>query len=152
MKLSNYLLKIENFNYENQINWYFNDSLIKDYRIAQLYPFNSGKFYAEIIDTNYCKNYSDTIEIKPDFFIFSPILFPNPATEFIDLSFFTNIESKIIINLYSILGSFYNNYEFVSNKGVNTFRIDIRELSIGVYFLKIKFNKQDKVLMFVKNK
>jgi len=152
LKLSNYLLKIENFNYENQINWFFNDSLIKDYHIAQLYPFISGKYYAEIIDTNYCKNYSDTIEINSDFFIFSPILFPNPADEYINLSFFTNIESSINIDLYSIFGSYYNNYEFISNRGVNTFIIDIRELSIGVYFLKIKFNKQDKVLMFVKNK
>jgi len=152
LKLSNYLLKIENFNYENHINWYFNDSLIKDYHIAQLYPFKSGKYYAEIIDTNYCKSYSDTIEIKSDFFIFSPIIFPNPADDYLNLSFFTNLESNIDISIHSLLGGFYNFYKFKSILGLNTFRIDIRELSIGVYFLEIKFNKQDKVLMFVKNK
>ncbi|WP_146191771.1 T9SS type A sorting domain-containing protein [Algibacter marinivivus] len=62
-------------------------------------------------------------------------MFPNPASEFIELNFDKTINKTIKINIYNIQGK--NVYSKVSEDINKSLKIDVFQFSKGVYFLKV---------------
>jgi hypothetical protein len=87
--------------------WYANDTLIADASGNRCYAFAPGQYYVIVQDANYCKNSSDTLEIR---FESSPVanmqvrLAPNPTNELLTLELNLLEESQFEITIYNTLG------------------------------------------------
>jgi len=149
-EFKNYLLQIKNYFQGNLYLWYHNDSLINPILTDRHYPMYGGNYYLKLIDTNYCTSFSDTITVSSEQLIFNPVLYPNPSDNFINISYYTTDKSQIKIAIYSYLGLMAGEYEFNTFTGLNANTIDVSSLSQGIYFLEINFNRQKKVIKFVK--
>ncbi|MDD2636017.1 MAG: T9SS type A sorting domain-containing protein [Bacteroidales bacterium] len=71
-------------------------------------------------------------------------IFPNPATDFINLSFINehHIEAPLIIYVYNSSGILVHQQEFYSNPNYNEWKIDLpSHLKNGTYFMHVKLGK-----------
>ena len=65
-------------------------------------------------------------------------IFPNPATEYIEINFFTKQKGNITVNCFDASGKKVLTREFVCN-GVDLItRIPITQLSQGIYFVHVE--------------
>jgi hypothetical protein len=134
-------------NYFETYQWYKNTLTISG---ANDYFYNanySGNFFVEVVDTNGCVGYSDTIyvtitninEIDENNTI---KIYPNPAKDFITIENSDIILSKI--EVLDLSGKVILKQEDNSNK----ITIDISNLEKGTYFIKI--NEFKEPIKFVK--
>ena len=103
-----------------------------DYTLRQ--GFIQPNVLAKIMDTNIPLN-------------LNAIVYPNPFTENISLSFDENIIGEVTVSLYDMLGRmlFVNNYE--ANKSIN---ITLKDLSIAHYILKVSANNKQFIKKIIK--
>lgn len=89
----------------------------------------------------FCNNYLTSIQ-NNDFTVNKVSIYPNPATEniFIELSQYADIE---IVNIH---GQIIESLKTVSSKT----RLDISDLSKGLYYIKVKTGKEITVKKFMK--
>lgn len=88
-----------------------------------------ASFTLNVLDPN-------TISIDESDFSSSRI-FPNPATEFIQIEIDVNSTGNLNIELISLNGSIVNSTSGEVKSGLNTFEIDVRDVVSGIYFIKI---------------
>ena len=69
--------------------------------------------------------------------IASSKIFPNPASDFIKIEFDANTTGKVNIELLSLNGAVLNSVSSNANSGLNTLEIDLRDVTAGIYFIKI---------------
>jgi hypothetical protein len=135
-------------NYFETYQWYKNTLTISG---ANDYFYNanySGNYFVEVVDTNGCVGYSDTIyvtitnvnEIDDNNTI---KIYPNPAKDFITIENSDIILSKI--EVLDLSGKIMLKQEDNSNK----ITIDISNLEKGTYFIKINDFKEN--IKFVKD-
>ncbi|MEL6660520.1 MAG: T9SS type A sorting domain-containing protein [Bacteroidota bacterium] len=68
-------------------------------------------------------------------------IFPNPASDWINLHLLVEETGEVVVSLFSSQGQLiYNQTETVQANGVFRKKIDINELVAGVYFLKVEVN------------
>lgn len=76
--------------------------------------------------------------------------YPNPSEQILNVSYQSPVVKEITVQLAAIDGKVIDERNIVlpANKGV--FRIDIKSLSTGTYFLQIKAEQYQKTISFVK--
>jgi hypothetical protein len=74
-------------------------------------------------------------------------IFPNPASEYINIVYECDLEKDLTIELFNTLGVLIKSYRF---HGTNTHSIDIRDLSGGYYIARITDGVLQKTLPFIK--
>jgi len=75
-------------------------------------------------------------------------LYPNPATQYIELFAPDNFGPVISLKVYTISGELCNQKGFSKNSG--TLRFDISQLKNGIYFMEVSAGNQRNVLKFIK--
>ncbi|MEP7264363.1 MAG: T9SS type A sorting domain-containing protein [Bacteroidota bacterium] len=134
--------------------WFKNDTLLTSMTNEDtLYITTDGKYQCSIIDPNaQCPLDSTTSVLEYDCSAsgveekdqeLSWSIFPNPATESITVKFTNNI-LKEQIEIYSVTGSLIKEI-----KASETTEINITDLPNGLYFIRLKNNKQTP-LKFIK--
>ena len=88
-----------------------------------------ASFTLSVLDPN-------TISIDESDFSTSRI-FPNPASEFIQIEINANAIGNINIELISLNGSIVNSISNDVHSGLNTLEMDISDVVSGIYFIKI---------------
>ena len=106
--------------------------------------FDIGAFEYEIASgTSFLKHSSEDLNFS---------LFPNPASQKINLNFIAEQGQKIIIKLFDLQGHTIKSdtYRAVVN-GLNNFTINIDDISNGIYLLSINSEQKIYSKLFVKN-
>lgn len=68
-------------------------------------------------------------------------VFPNPARNYVDVSFIPDVNSPVLIEIYDLSGRLVRSLEKnYATAGEQTERIDLQELAIGSYILKTTIN------------
>lgn len=128
----------------NKINNYsFKDTLLE-----------SSILYYRLKQTDYDGNftYSKTIPIitKTE----QPIIniFPNPARNILNCELYLFHEDNVdaTISVTDVFGNIVKKETIISVKGINKFKLNIENLSRGLYFLKINSGTEQKQIKFVK--
>lgn len=68
----------------------------------------------------------------------SMILYPNPATNLLNVFIQTDGAEKIQVNVIDLAGKLLQSREFDAQAGDNVFRTNIAELASGIYFIQVK--------------
>ena|GEM_PF-6274565 len=76
------------------------------------------------------------------------LVYPNPATDFINISFTDIVNTDLIFMLSDLSG---RNIPVNTVSGENGYLIDINELIPGMYFLNVSFNGANSVIRIIKN-
>lgn len=71
-------------------------------------------------------------------------LWPNPASDVINLKFGTSLKENSFVRLYNALGSVIGEYSV--SAGSQTYQIDMSSLPKGIYFIKTDHNGTKKIL------
>ena len=70
-------------------------------------------------------------------------IFPNPATQYIEINFFTKQKGKLTIHFFDALGKKVFTKELTSNGVDLVDRIPITKLSQGIYILQIELTGEE---------
>jgi len=76
------------------------------------------------------------------------LLYPNPASQYIQILFPGNYDAIDLIKIYSITGTAIDEKTFTENQ--ESLRFDISQLKNGIYFMEISSGNQRNVLKFIK--
>jgi len=77
---------------------------------------------------------------------FNASIYPNPATDFINISFFSNTNT----NVFVMDATGRNIFTSLNNaSGKNNFNLDTKKLSAGIYFLQINDGKNSNTKKFI---
>lgn len=76
-------------------------------------------------------------------------VYPNPATDKLNLNFFITENATITANVIDMIGKTVMNQNFTAQEGFNQSALDISSLNNGIYFLRIQQNDQIVVKKFV---
>ncbi|MFA5573868.1 MAG: T9SS type A sorting domain-containing protein [Brumimicrobium sp.] len=109
--------------------------------------FNTAYIYFdqnEAIVTNTTYNINATTLGFDEYEAFKVNIYPNPSREFI------NVSSKLTIDELSIYGVDGRLYKKISNQNMTNLKIDIRNLSIGMYIVKMRSGESIKTLKLIK--
>ncbi len=143
--------------YANSYQWYLENEAISD-AVKQTYkPEKTGIYKVEITDEHGCSNISDEYYFDitgiddNDRSAIENIIFPNPVTDFIEISINHTVNRMIDnsknIRIYNVYGECFSNHtpnpSSTSESGV---RIDVSKLASGLYFIRIG----DDIFKFVK--
>lgn len=102
-------------------------------------PFVDNPEWADMIwDPNYVYSTFSYSKVYFD-------VFPNPANEFINISYTLNNTSDYIINIYDNTGRIIKTIKPNSNKDI----IDINHISAGSYFIKLESKEQSYTRQFI---
>ena len=143
-----YILSPGNFSAYLWNNGYTNQSILINSSLINNY---GNTISVEVVDANFCTN-SDTIiiELSPCLSIDALYLkevsvYPNPASNeiFINGLFKGGLELQIINSIGEVVSNSVS-------ESVNSQKIDISNLSKGIYFLKISDGGNNRLLKFVK--
>jgi len=77
-----------------------------------------------------------------------PLLYPNPASQYIQLLVPGNYETIRSVKIYTIAGSIVDEKAFSENQ--ETLRYDISQLNDGIYFMEISAGNKRNVVKFIK--
>ncbi len=87
-------------------------------------------------------------QINKDFFIQK--ITPNPADDFINLSFISDINTIIELNIYDIKGRILHSQKLEPIVGANNMKLNIASYPKGIYFLQLKNPEYQNQVKFVK--
>jgi pimeloyl-ACP methyl ester carboxylesterase len=77
-------------------------------------------------------------------------VFPNPTRNIVNIDYFTYSDKTTFFNIYNMVGQLIKSDRFDVNQGNNSTRINISDLTNGVYLLEIRQGKIRKQLRIVK--
>ena len=88
------------------------------------------------------QNLKDEKAEEPFFLEFEPItdqfrVFPNPARDYLKVSFEVSAAEEVSTNIYNLLGALVSSQRFLCTEGVYTREIDISDLQQGTYLLQV---------------
>ena len=79
------------------------------------------------------------------------IIYPNPASENLNIEFSSDINSDVVISVINAFGQEIQSIQKQVNYGQNKFSLDVSGLASGIYFVSIKGNNSNsKMMKFVK--
>ncbi len=119
----------------NQIEWYFNSSLVPNETDTTLFAAQNGAYYLTITNQFGCSTTSDTVNYNTVGLIeaannYSKI-FPNPAKDLLTIH---SKEPILAIALYDLNGKLIHKTENINQTNVT---INILKVSNGIYYLKL---------------
>lgn len=69
---------------------------------------------------------------------FSPLnIYPNPAHDMLNVEFNSSVEGNLDVRIFDITGKMISNTNYSSQKGLNTYTIQLGDLSGGLYFVNV---------------
>lgn len=96
----------------------------------------------EFLSENYFEFCNYITSVEEPAFADDLKLFPNPATNAINLSFHSNINSPVNISVVNTLGNKIYTYKINARMGINHHSIDLNNMPTGVYSLQIEMNNK----------
>ena len=100
-------------------------------------------------DVKVTVNADVSIEEKESIFKDNNItVYPNPANEYINISFKTSLDKSINISVYDYMGKEVYQSVIENNSSIQT--IDISNLNKGLYFINLRNNELAKTIKFIK--
>lgn len=118
-----------NIDYEESMTEYF---------MIDTDPFPQTYYRVELTDNEGQKTYSNIISINKGGSSFDVLVFPNPAHESVFLQFGSSVKDVTEIFVYNLLGSKVISENINSLSTDLKFRIDVRDLPDGIYYMNIK--------------
>ncbi len=82
---------------------------------------------------------TDLVSVKEKSIAESLKIFPNPATEQINISFISDIKQLVLISISNIMGQEMYSQEMMSDTGENAVKIAVNNLESGIYLLKLNY-------------
>ncbi|MBK7444008.1 MAG: T9SS type A sorting domain-containing protein [Bacteroidetes bacterium] len=79
-------------------------------------------------------------------------VYPNPASDKIQLNYFTSEAGAVSINVVDVTGKVYITKTATAVNGNNTFTIGLDALESGVYFVQIKNGEKQVIDKFIVTK
>jgi len=76
-------------------------------------------------------------------------LYPNPATDVLNIEVSASQASEMSINVYNIMGQMVMSQNTNISTGMNTRSINTSELSSGIYFMTVKANGFENTMKFI---
>ena len=76
-------------------------------------------------------------------------VYPNPATDVLNIEVNASYDSEMSINVYNIMGQNVMNKSVNINTGINRPSISTAELSSGIYFVTVKANGFENTMKFI---
>jgi len=74
-------------------------------------------------------------------------LYPNPSSDFVNLVY--DAKDDLEVTIFDTSGKLV--YKQLPGKGFSNLRIDVRDLSEGIYFVKVQSGYESSSLKFIKN-
>ena len=76
-------------------------------------------------------------------------VYPNPATDMLNIEVNASQASEMSISVYNIMGQNVMNQNVNITTGMNTKNINVSELNSGIYFLTVKANGFENTMKFI---
>lgn len=96
--------------------------------------------------------YSNVLIIKLNASTISINVYPNPAKQFVHLSFVSSVTSKCIINITNMQGKVITQLTKNIETGINKLILDVHNYATGIYYLSLtNENKEKANIRFEKN-
>lgn len=128
-----------------QYSWYKNGALLAGKNDAYLAVTSSGNYHALMIDSNSCKNYTDTTAMQvtglAEATTFTADIYPNPATQLIQLKANEHITEVLVYNTSGAL--------IYQQKAAAITQCNLAELPDGLYFIQLKTRQSSLVKRIV---
>ncbi len=90
---------------------------------------------------------TETVVAKPDLALNN--LFPNPATDYVNVEFIAKVEGNVTINVYNMTGQWMTSFETFAFEGKNQFRANLDRLDNGTYIVELNDGKKTDVQRLV---
>jgi len=136
--------------FENTIQYQVSDSTVHNYRFYVLttdHVNNAEKSVSQIIELKSITVSSKLIEQSTDYLK----LYPNPTTGILSIALFTEGQTAVEFQLYSVTGELLKNDRMgMFGAGQHHFTIDISDLNQGVYFAKVILNEKAETFKVIK--
>lgn len=115
-----------------------NSSSTLNYQFVDKDPCEGVVYYRlKQVDYNEMFTYSDAVAVTCGVGEHPVRIFPNPAQQKINYSFFLNKDSNVEVQLIDMLGNVVKTEQCNCTKGFNKLESDISKLASGVYYLKL---------------
>lgn len=128
-----------------QYSWYKNGALLAGKNAAYLAVTSSGNYHALMIDSNSCKNYTDTLAMQvtglSESSTFNVEIYPNPANNLLQFKANENITEVAIYNTSGAL--VYQQKDAAINQ------CNLTELPDGLYLIQLKTRQSSLVKRIV---
>lgn len=102
--------------------------------------YNSSSCYtlkAAISSTNFRKD-GVGFEEEPETADYSPLnIYPNPAHNILNVDFNSSSDGNLDFRVFDITGKMVMSGKYASQKGMNTFTLNLSELNKGMYFINV---------------
>ena len=77
-------------------------------------------------------------------------LYPNPVNDILNLQIFAQSNEEVSIEMFDVTGKIVSSGILAVNKGLNTQRMNVQDITDGVYFVKLTSAGMNETLRFVK--
>ena len=103
----------------------------------------SGKMYLMFFSDNshnadgWEAIYTTATAINENHSIHDLSLFPNPAKDYFSVTYTSNNEQKLSINVFDVTGKTCYTKEVISSVGINKYRLNVSSLRQGIYMVRV---------------
>lgn len=117
-----------------------NTGVENSYGVVDDKPFSDYTFYRlKIVDRNGHFTYSAVVKIKtPVKALVISNIFPNPASDKINLQIVSDRGTRLLMEIFDILGKHVANHSLTIAQGINQKVLSVSTLAGGTYFIQVK--------------
>jgi hypothetical protein len=140
------------FEFLTKVNAKGNVDVRTAYHFTDANPFYGGTYYRlKMFDLDGSYGYSKTIYL--DFVATSEkgiLLYPNPAQDRLTLSYYTDENSTITLEVIDVLGRIIEQKQLSVEEGINNFDLNLTSYTVGTYLLRTRDGMTANTQLFVK--
>jgi len=139
------------------LQWYFEGNPIPGANGQYLHITQSGMYMLEAKNDFGCASYSNglyalyTNIYEHQEMISDLIIYPNPASDLLNIQFYSDISATIEIVIYDVTGRQISAFIEESNAGINDFSFDLSSFTKGMYIFSLKSGDTSIYRNIVKN-
>ena len=126
-----------------------NSSSLLNYSTYDNNPINGTTYYRlKQTDYNGASTYSSIISVDNAWTdVNVSNVHPNPTNNNINFDFYTSLSGKVIVRIYDYMGRLVDEENQNVNEGNSSLQAKMENLSNGVYFLKVSFDKTGDIIV-----
>jgi hypothetical protein len=135
--------------------WNFNGNPILGGTLQNIFPANPGNYTVTVYNVNGCSSISapytvTTVGLNGKTVDHTITLYPNPAVNNVLLTINSEVNESAVVLLYNNLGALITEEKINLTIGSNSKNINLDNLAVGVYSVKVIGNKINTVKVLVK--
>lgn len=139
----------------SEYQWNFNGNPIPGGTLQNIFPANPGNYTVTVYNVNGCSSTSapytvTTVGLNGNSVDNTIILYPNPAVNNVLLTINSKVNESAVVLLYNNLGELISEDKINLVEGSNTKNINLDNLAVGVYSVKVIGNKINTVKVLIK--